>query len=98
MGCHEQDGGVIQLNGPVYWSPLYIGIAYVLPQVHPTSTDILSFLRDIGQAMSFFHVRYGSFQLLHLSELLRDRKKKKYSFYDTTLIATALDLGIAFCS
>ena len=56
-------------------APLYIGIAYVLPQVHPTSTDILSFLRDIGQAMSFFHIRYGSFQLLHLSELLRERKK-----------------------
>ena len=96
MGCHEQDGGVIQLNGSVYWSPLYIGIAYVLPQVHPTSTDILSFLRDIGQAMSFFHVRYGSFQLLHLSELLR--KKKIYSLYDITLIATALILGMAFCS
>ena len=96
MGCHEQDGGVIQLNGPVYWSPPYIGVAYVLPQVHPTSTDILSFLRDIGQAMSFFHVRYGSFQLLHLSELLRE--KKISSFYDITSIATALILGMAFCS
>ena len=96
MGCHEQDGGVIQLNGSAYWSPLYIGIAYVLPQVHPTSTDLLSFLQDIGQAMSFFHIRYGSFKLFHLSELLRE--KKIYSFYDTTLIATALGLGNAFCS
>ena len=77
-------------------APFYIGLAYVLPQAHPSSTDILSFLRDIGQAMSFFHFRYGSFKLFHLSELFM--KKKIYNFYDTTLIATALGLGNAFCS
>ena len=96
MGCHEQDGGVIQSNGPVYWSLPCIGLAYVLPQVHPTSTDILSFFQGIGQAMSFFHIRYGSFQLLHLSELLREKKISR--LYDITSIATALILGMAFCS